>query len=383
MKQIKTSLLISSLILSGLYLAVPGPAATQSTPLTAIILAPIPGQELIINEPFTFQGSASGGEAPYAFVWNFGDGTNAAGPSFVKTYTTLGPKTVLLTVTDFSGAQASVTIDIVVVSGPAPVPTVDLLANGSSGPITLTVGTAATLSWSSVNATACTASGAWSGSKPTSGSESTGALNTVGAFTYTLTCSGAGGSASDAVTINITAAPGATAVDLLVNGVNGPVTVATGTAATLSWTSSNATACTASGAWSGSKPTSGSESTGALNTVGVFTYTLTCTGVAGDASDSVIINVSAGGQPAPVISNITVTDITQTSAIVHWTTDIPADSRVIYDTVSHPTLGLPPNFGYAFSTPTSDTDPKVTAHAVTLTGLSPNTQYFFRVLSQS
>ena len=83
----------------------------------------------------------------------------------------------------------------------APLPTVSLL--GSPNPVTYN--TASTLSWSSTNATRCTASIDWSGSKATSGSESTGALTS--AKTYTLTCTGDGGSTSSTVTINITNGP--------------------------------------------------------------------------------------------------------------------------------------------------------------------------------
>ena len=83
-------------------------------------------------------------------------------------------------------------------------PTVDIKANGSDGPITIPYNSSATLSWTSTNATSCQASGAWSGTKPLSGSESTGNL-TTGTYTYTLTCQGAGGTASDSVTVNVEA----------------------------------------------------------------------------------------------------------------------------------------------------------------------------------
>ena len=67
-------------------------------------------------------------------------------------------------------------------------------------PITVAYNASSTLSWSSTNATACTASGDWSGSKATSGgSESTG--NLTSAKTYTLTCTGPGGSGSASVTV--------------------------------------------------------------------------------------------------------------------------------------------------------------------------------------
>ena len=51
------------------------------------------------------------------------------------------------------------------------------------------------------NATTCSASGAWSGTEPTSGSLNTGALNTNS--TYSLTCTGTGGSATGATSITV------------------------------------------------------------------------------------------------------------------------------------------------------------------------------------
>ncbi len=61
---------------------------------------------------------------------------------------------------------------------------------------------------------------------------------------------------------------------------------------TLTWTSTNANTCTASGDWSGSKALSGSELTGNLTSSKV--YTITCSGPGGTASDSVSVSVQAG-----------------------------------------------------------------------------------------
>lgn len=74
-----------------------------------------------------------------------------------------------------------------------------------------------------------------------------------------------------------------------------------------------------------------------------------------------------------------------TSLTVQWTTPRPATSRVVYDTVSHADneLGGPPNFGYAFSTPETDTDPKVENHSVSVTGLNGNTTYYYRTVSRA
>src|SRR3990167_67926 len=97
-----------------------------------------------------------------------------------------------------------------------PAPTVSLTAS----PTSITSGTASTLSWSSANATSCTASGAWSGTKTVSGTQSTGSLTANS--TFTLSCTGAGGTTSQSATVNVTAP---TAFDFTVsNGGNRSVT---------------------------------------------------------------------------------------------------------------------------------------------------------------
>ncbi len=85
------------------------------------------------------------------------------------------------------------------------------------------------------------------------------------------------------------------------------------------------------------------------------------------------------------IFNVEVSDVTYNSAVITWETNLPADSRVIYDTESHPDIDEDdgPNYGYANSTSTYNEDNPVTEHEVELTGLSSNTEYFFRVLSRA
>jgi len=197
-------------------------------------------------------------------------------------------------------------------------PTVDLKANNSNGPITIPYNTAATLSWTSTNATSCSASGNWSGAKALFGSQSTG--NLTSNKTYTITCTGPGGSAADSVVVNVQAALPPT-VDLKANNSNGPITIPYNTAATLSWTSTNATFCAASGDWSGSKALSGSESTG--NLITNKTYTITCTGSGGSAADSVIVNVQILSPTVDLKANNSNGPITipyNTAATLSWTT---------------------------------------------------------------
>ncbi len=82
---------------------------------------------------------------------------------------------------------------------------------------------------------------------------------------------------------------------------------------------------------------------------------------------------------APIISAQTSSTLSGTSAVITWTTDILATSRVIYDTVSHSVLGAAPNYGYASST--VEDPSKVLSHSVTVTGLSDGVTYYYRTVS--
>ncbi|KKW23876.1 MAG: Outer membrane adhesin-like protein [Candidatus Kaiserbacteria bacterium GW2011_GWA2_52_12] len=129
-------------------------------------------------------------------------------------------------------------------------------------------------------------------------------------------------------------------------------------------------------------------------TTGDLTYT-TAADAYGLATVSVSLHDDGGGtdtsavqtftitvtpDAAPVITAQTSASPAETSLTVTWTTDNPATSRVVYDTVSHAVLGAAPNYGYANSTIEDATH--VTSHRVNITGLSSGTGYFFRTVSR-
>ncbi|MGH8246589.1 MAG: GDSL-type esterase/lipase family protein, partial [Gammaproteobacteria bacterium] len=72
----------------------------------------------------------------------------------------------------------------------------------------------------------------------------------------------------------------------------------------------------------------------------------------------------------PVISAVTVSNVTDTTATITWTTDEPATSQVEYG----------PTTNYGWLRPIDPT--LVTSHSVTLVGLSPGVLYHFRVFSR-
>ncbi len=99
-----------------------------------------------------------------------------------------------------SDCQGKLYVDVINFYGPVttiPIPEVSL----SASPTSVIAGQASTLTWSSSNANSCVASGNWSGTKTISGSESAGSLNTTSS--YTLTCTGTGGTASKSVMVNV------------------------------------------------------------------------------------------------------------------------------------------------------------------------------------
>ncbi len=63
------------------------------------------------------------------------------------------------------------------------------------------------MTWSSADATSCEASGAWSGSRPTSGSASSAAL-TAPDNTFNLSCTGPGGSTARTAVVTVTSGDG-------------------------------------------------------------------------------------------------------------------------------------------------------------------------------
>lgn len=84
----------------------------------------------------------------------------------------------------------------------------------------------------------------------------------------------------------------------------------------------------------------------------------------------------------PKIFEEKIDEVGEDYAVITWLTDFPATSRVIYDAVSHPILGFPPNYSYAFSTLEQDLSPKTQFHRVKINGLNPGTAYFYRTVSR-
>jgi hypothetical protein len=95
------------------------------------------------------------------------------------------------------------------------------MVNMSVSPSRIPAGQTATLTWSSTNASTCSASGAWSGSQSTSGNVPLSPPG-AGSYTYTLSCSSsAEAAATESATLTVTPAQLAILTAALSNGVIG------------------------------------------------------------------------------------------------------------------------------------------------------------------
>lgn len=88
---------------------------------------------------------------------------------------------------------------------------------------------------------------------------------------------------------------------------------------TLHWSSSNASSCAASGDWSGAKGTAGVETTGPLTASS--TFTISCAGFGGGASDTVSVAVAPPLRPSVSISADPTSVGFNGSSVLNWTSN--------------------------------------------------------------
>lgn len=172
----------------------------------------------------------------------------------------------------------------------------------SAYPDTVNLGEQSFISWSTINTTSCV--------------DGTGKiLELNGSFSVTprkkykfdIVCTGADGEMKKSVTITVvfptaptptqvktpTQAPIQTTTPLpQITFISYPSTVQNGQHATLSWTAINATSCSASGDWNGTKEISGTETTTALVGPQTYKYTLSCKGDGGTVKQNTTIDVT-------------------------------------------------------------------------------------------
>ena len=107
---------------------------------------------------------------------------------------------------------------------------------------------------------------------------------------------------------------------------------------------------------------------GLIDEVRIYNRALTATEIQGDMNTAVA--ALGSDTTPPVIADVTVSAITETSATISWTTNEPADTQVEY--------GLTTTYGTLTPLDAS----LVISHAVTLSGLTAGTVYHYRVISK-
>ena len=154
-------------------------------------------------------------------------------------------------------------------------------------------------------------------------------------------------------------------VDLKVNGQDGTVAVSANSTITLSWTSSGVSSCNNGGA---NKPLSGSDTYNRGTASRNFTFT--CQTASGaSVYDTVYVNVNGAApnnQNAPILLSSSYYQFAYSLALFQIDTNVPTTASIIYRTNSNDTKTV------------SFTGLK-SSRLETLTGLTPNTTYYFKV----
>ena len=173
-------------------------------------------------------------------------------------------------------------------SSPPPAPTVTLTSSATD----VAVNGVVTLTWSTTHATSCMASGAWNHPQGIDGSEGVPVSQTS---TYTISCTGRGGVATDSVTIHAWNPPSASlAADLSWVQPNTPVL--------LTWSSQNATECRGFLGPPGTMPTlptSGSQMTAPLTETTRFYIVCSNPVMGAGTAEAVVVVVKVGAAPTP------------------------------------------------------------------------------------
>ena len=295
------------------------PAAYAGLPIVNISANPVgpitPGSATVLSWTTTNNSTSCTGSGDWSGTKPGSGSFNTGALNTIRTYT------FTISCSNSTGSTSDVAA-IQVLPNP---PTVSLTVSPSS----MLVGNSATLSWNVSNttpATTCTGSGDWPGSTsvtPTSsGSKSTGTLNTAKTYIYSLTCINEGGTGFQKNVPLTVSLPPPPVVSISVS----PISITAGQSATITWTATNnPTSCTpADDLTSPITPlSSGSKSTGALNTARTYTYSLQCSNAGGPSNVaqttlSVGSGTSATQPPVVTISASPSSISTGSSSTISW-----------------------------------------------------------------
>jgi chitodextrinase len=366
-------------------------SATQSANVT---VTPSPADTTAPSAPTSLAGSATS-QTQVNLTWTastdnvgvtgyrvFRNGTQVGTPT-VTSYSDTGLSastayTYTVKAVDAAGNLSAVS-NSVNVTTLAPVPTVTI----STNPTSVTSGGSTALTWSSTNASSCTASGAWSGTKATSGNQTF--TNLTANQTYTLQCTGTGGSATQSATVTVTAPVDTTPPTVTITGpvssLPSGTTQATLTATTnenatcrystnSAFTFSTGTIFTTTGAMSHSTTLSG------LTNGTSYTYYVKCQDIAGNTSGnaSVTFSVSTPADTTPPSVTITAPAANLAAGTTQTTLSVTTNENA--------TCAQSTNVNATFAQMTTFTTTGSTAHSTTLSGLQNSTSYTYYVKCQ-
>jgi hypothetical protein len=327
--------ILATLIVSAAIFAGPGVVFGQTASLTADIRAN--GADGSVSVPY---GSA------VTVSWS---STNASQCSTVSgsvySNTTQGSVSIMATAPSMTftltctGSTGGTVSDSVTVNATLAA-VADIKVNGSDSGISVAYGDLITLTWTSQGATTCSVDPisyyAISDSK---------SIRSISTQTYTLTCQGPNGvSARDSVTVTTSNAPSTSTTGTTNYGTTGYTytpTTGTGKEVTISaspqridprgnsvlvWNTQNMDSCTASGGWSGTKPTSGSET---VFPNGSTEYILTCYNGSRSVRSSVIVYVGTTAVTSGTVTQggpFTVQARNLTTAVTQFSDTVRAQS---------------------------------------------------------
>ena len=175
----------------------------------------------------------------------------------------------------------------------------------SANPTSIVAGTPTTLHWTASPEATCTATGGasgdgWEGSLPPSGSQSV-TETSAGTYQYGLICDAGSQTAQAETSVTVTWPLVAASLSA------SPTSIIEGGSVTLTWSSTNATSCTASGGsvhddWPGTKATSGSQSVVEPSALGFasisLVFEITCTSSVSGLTDQASSIVEVRKTPA-------------------------------------------------------------------------------------
>lgn len=183
----------------------------------------------------------------------------------------------------------------------------DLSVSLYANPTNVNLGNPVTLTWNSTNANSCFATNGWSGIKAMSGNEVVYPYTTT---TYTITCTNTSGQQrTESVAVSVNQQQQNPTVSLNANSTQ----LYQGASSVLVWNSNNTNSCYGTGAWSGQKSASGSQTVTPYQT---STYTIVCTGISGlQAQTSVTVSVIPSVTPPPSTSSLIAACVPDSSVV--------------------------------------------------------------------